>query len=65
MKTEAIKNHLLSGKRLTSLDAVRLFGTIKLTTRISEMRRDGLKINDEWLVNKKTKSRYKSYWIKK
>lgn len=65
MKTEAIKNHLLSGKRLTSLDAVRLFGTIKLTTRISEMRRDGLKINDEWLVNNKTKTRYKSYWIKK
>lgn len=64
MKTEAIKNHLLSGKRLTSLDAVRLFGTIKLTTRISEMRRDGLKINDEWLVNNKTKTRYKVYFIK-
>ena len=29
------------------------------------MRRDGLKINDEWIVNKKTKSRYKSDWIKK
>lgn len=65
MKKEAIKNHLLSGKRLTSLDAVRLFKTIKLTSRISEMRRDGLKINDEWLVNNKTKTRYKSYWIKK
>jgi len=65
MKTEAIKQHLLSGKRLTSLDAVRLFKTIKLTTRISEMRREGLKINDEWIVNKKTKSRYKCYWIKK
>lgn len=64
MKTEAIKNHLLSGKRLTSLDAVRLFKTIKLTTRISEMRRDGLKINDEWLVNNKTKTRYKVYFIK-
>ena len=64
MKKEAIKNHLLSGKRLTSLDAVRLFGTIKLTTRISEMRRDGLKINDEWLVNNKTKTRYKVYFIK-
>lgn len=65
MKTEAIKKHLLSGKKLTSLDAVKLFGTIKLTTRISEMRRDGMKINDEWLVNKKTKSRYKCYWINK
>lgn len=65
MKTEAIKKHLLSGKKLTSLDAVKLFGTIKLTTRISEMRSGGMKINDEWLVNKKTKSRYKSYWIKK
>lgn len=64
MKKEAIKNHLLSGKRLTSLDAVRLFKTIKLTTRISEMRRDGLKINDEWLVNNKTKTRYKVYFIK-
>lgn len=65
MKTEAIKKHLLSGKKLTSLDAVKLFGTIKLTTRISEMRRDGFKINDEWLVNKKTKSRYKVYFIQK
>ena len=65
MKTEAIKKHLLSGKKLTSLDAVKLFGTIKLTTRISEMRRGGMKINDEWIVNKKTKSRYKSYWVKK
>lgn len=64
-KTAAIKKHLLSGKKITVLEAVLKFETVDLRKRISEFRREGLKISDEWVVNKKTKSRYKIYFIKK
>lgn len=65
MKKSAILKALVNGQRLTVLDAVRKFNTVELRKLVSELRRDGFKINDEWCVNKKTKSRYKVYFIKK
>lgn len=32
--------HLMDGKRLTSLEALRLFGCMRLASRISDIRRD-------------------------
>lgn len=65
MKKAAILKALINGQKLTVLSAVKKFNTVDLRKRISELRREGFKINDEWCVNNSTKSRYKSYWIKK
>jgi hypothetical protein len=63
MKTKAILQYLLEGNELSSLTAVKLFKTIKLTTRVSEFRRSGHKIKDRWETNEKTKTRYKVYYV--
>jgi sulfur transfer protein SufE len=54
---EAILKYLQSGNSITGLEALRLFGTMKLATRISELRRDGIEImhqmvnrNDKWVA---------------
>lgn len=46
---------------ITPLDALRLCGTMKLASRVSELRRDGVPILDRWVeVNGK---RFKAYRI--
>lgn len=42
-----IKAYLLSGKRLTQLDALNLFGCFRLAARICELRNDGMNIKTE------------------
>lgn len=61
---DAIIAYLKAGNSLTGLDALRLFGTMKLATRISEIRRDNpaLDIRDEWLHLPNGKL-IKKYWI--
>lgn len=44
-----ILEYLGSGRSLTTLEAVPLIESVKLTTRISELRRMGYIINDEWV----------------
>ena len=62
---ERIIEYLEMGNSLTGLDALRLFGTMKLATRISEIRKKhpGLDIRDEYVhANGKA---FKKYWIYK
>ena len=40
MQTERIIAYLKTGRTLTGLEALALFGTMKLATRISEIKRD-------------------------
>jgi len=58
----AILDHLRKGGTLTSLTAVTLIGTIKLTTRISELRAKGFPIADKWVEGRNGK-RWKQYFI--
>ena len=58
----AILNHLRKGGTLTSLTAVTLIGTIKLTTRISELRAKGFPIADKWVEGRNGK-RWKQYYM--
>lgn len=51
----------LKHKWLSPLDAFKLCGTMKLTTRISELRKKGHDIEDKWSKDKK----YKLYKLKK
>lgn len=58
MKTtqrKAILNALIRGKKLTTLDAVRDFGTVKLSNRICEWERELRFLCDRKQVNFKTR----------
>ena len=58
MKTtqqDRILDYIKEFGSITSLDAYRDLGITKLTTRISEMRRDGIKINGK---SETTKNRF-------
>ena len=43
-QTEQIRNHLLEGKSITPLDALRDYGCFRLAARIDELRKEGLEI---------------------
>jgi hypothetical protein len=56
---EAILEHLLTGSELNGLDAMRYYGTMKLATRISELKQMCFPIESEWITlenGKKVKS---------
>lgn len=46
---EQIKDALLRGEVITPMDALRKFGTMKLTTRVSELIRDGFPVVKKWV----------------
>ena len=58
---QAILEHLKKGGSLTPIDALRLTGTMKLATRVSELRDMGHPIKDEWV--EKDGAKFKRYWI--
>lgn len=62
-QNQAILDYLRAGNSLTGLDALRLFGTMKLASRISELRDEGIVIKDEIIHNEQTGKHYKKYWI--
>jgi hypothetical protein len=55
-----IAKHLKEGKTLTSLDALRLFGCLRLSGRIYDLRKKGLDIKsrDIWTLTGKRISEY-------
>lgn len=60
-----ILNDLMVGVKITGLDAIKNYGCIKFSNRISELRDFGFSIQDEWL---KIKTRFgmkkvKRYWM--
>lgn len=62
-QNEAIKEYLEAGNRLTTLDAVHLFGCVKLGSRISDLRNvHGVPVADRWIKLPNGK-RVKSYYI--
>lgn len=58
---QAIIN-LLKKRWATGLDALMAVGTMKLATRVGEIKKDGLKVIDKWVVTE-TGKRVKSYRI--
>ena len=58
-----ILEYLRSGKSLTALEALDLFGTMNLRNRISELRAEGHNIKDTPIHNKVTGKRYSNYWL--
>lgn len=67
MKTESqckrIHELLLKGVALTPLDALKLVGTMKLATRISELRASGIENIEQTMVEVGNGKCVMKYWI--
>ena len=61
-QNRAILAYLSSGKRITQLTALKLFGCMRLPSRIHDLLKAGIVIKDQYikLINKK---RVKEYWL--
>lgn len=59
-----IKNYLVNGGKLTALDALSLFGCLRLSARIFDLKDRGLNIQDKFITVSSGK-RVKEYYIEK
>lgn len=57
-----ILEYLKSGHTLTALEALKIFGTMNLRNRISELRAEGHNIADRTIHDEKTGKHYSQYW---
>lgn len=64
-QSERIIAHLFEGQKVTSLSALTKFGCLRLGARISELRKKGYPIADEWMTTPMTAKRVKRYYIHK
>ncbi len=60
---EKIYSFLSKNEYITPMDAFRYLGITKLSTRIGEMRRKGIRIESEMVHDKN--SSYMRYWLQK
>jgi hypothetical protein len=58
-----ILEYLKSGYTLTALEALKLFNTMNLRNRISELRREGYNIQNRTIYNDKNRKHYSEYWL--
>ncbi|OOF43455.1 hypothetical protein BKK51_11480 [Rodentibacter trehalosifermentans] len=52
-----------NGGRLTSLEALRLFGGMRLSARIYDLKERGYPIEDEFVHDERTGKVYKAYFM--
>lgn len=57
-----ILDALMSGRKLSSLSGFLMMNTVKLTSRISDLRKSGIPIKGDW-VYPKNKPRYMVYYM--
>lgn len=64
---QIILNHMLAGKSLSTYEAYNLYNITCFLQRVSELRDQGVTIQDEWVKNNgkrfKRFKRFKRYWI--
>lgn len=58
-----IRTLLNGGAKLTVLLTLRLVKTLELRHYIAILRKEGMKIADQWTKNEVTQKRYKVYWL--
>ena len=64
-QSERIIRYMQDFGSITPMDAFRM-GITTLATRVSEMRRDGIQIEDDWVKDKNQFGepvRFKKYWL--
>lgn len=58
-QTNRIKEHLLAGNKITALDALHLYGCLRLSGRIHDLRSQGLPIKTDMVeINGKRIAKY-------
>ncbi len=60
-QTDAILGHLRSGRALTPMDALRLFGCMRLAARVRELREAGHRV--ETSIVEGDGKRFALYWM--
>ncbi|MCQ9121603.1 helix-turn-helix domain-containing protein [Rodentibacter pneumotropicus] len=58
-----ILRYLQNGNRITSLDALMLFGCMRLSARIYDLKERGYPIEDEFVYDGLTGKSYKAYFM--
>lgn len=58
---EKILEHLLSGKSISPLEALNLYGSLRLGARIADIRKEGYIVYREMVTDAKTGKRYAQY----
>lgn len=61
LQRQLIKKHLLTGRSITTWQAIQLYKITSLPKRISELRRLGLPIQSHFVSNEE--SRFCEYWL--
>lgn len=65
-KIQAILEYLENGGIVTDMKAVEICKSYRLSSIIYELRHArGLNIQDRWVTNENTGTRYKEYWLVK
>ena len=59
---EAIREHLESGRDITPLEALDLYGVFRLAARVDSLRQSGLDI--ETIIERRGKKRYARYKLR-
>ena len=62
-KTKIILDYLKGGGKITDMKAVELCQNYRLSGTIFILRQRGLNIQDRWIENENTGTRYKEYWL--
>lgn len=62
-QNKMILEYLAHGNKLTTLQALELFGCFRLASRINDLRQAGHDIHTEMLKNEETGKRYAEYSI--
>jgi len=58
----AIIEYLKAGHSLTPIEAIKIAGSMKLSSRVGELRTKGYNIQSEW-IKTDTGKKVKKYWI--
>lgn len=60
-----LKVHLLQGERISTLDGLKLFGTMRLSEYVRRLRQDYYNVQCDMVTDPKTGKRYGVYYIPK
>jgi hypothetical protein len=58
-----IIDYLKTGKTLSPLECLDMFGCMKLATRIGELKKQGFNIGSEWRQDFNTNKKWKEYYL--
>jgi len=64
-QTSRILAYLKKGNSITPLDGLKLFGTLRLSGRIHDLKRAGIPIGKEMVNDRLNGKRYARYWLAK